>query len=105
MSAKRLRYVALALGAAWASLWGFFEAAEAFGDRQFGQAIFFLVAMFGVVAIAWKWPVAGAALFLAEGLAAIAMFAPLWMRRFPLVEFLGLFAIMPLSRIATGIVM
>src|ERR1022692_3702175 len=55
MAAKRLRYVALALGAAWACWWVSFETAEAIGDRQFTQAILFLVVMFGAVALAWKW--------------------------------------------------
>ena len=50
---KRLRYVALALGAAWVCWWVCFEAAEAVGDRQVMQAIIFMVVMFGAVAIAW----------------------------------------------------
>ena len=33
----------------------FFETAEAIDDRQFTQAILFLVVMFGAVALAWKW--------------------------------------------------
>jgi hypothetical protein len=105
MAAKRLRYVALALGAAWACWWVFFETAEAIGDRQFAQAILFLVVMFGAVALAWKWPVIGAALFLAEGIAAIVMFAPMWAHRFRLGEFLLLFAMMPLPPLAAGILL
>jgi hypothetical protein len=102
---KRLRYVALALGAAWACWWVFFETAEALGDRQFAQAILFLVVMFGAVALAWKWPVVGALLFLVEGIAAIVVFAPMWAHRFRLGEFLILFAMMPLPPLAAGILL
>jgi len=102
MAAKRLRYVALALGAAWACWWVSFETAEGIGQRQFGQAILFLVIMFGAVALAWKWPAIGAALFLAEGIAAIVMFAPAWARHFHLGQFLLLFAMMPLPPLAAG---
>jgi hypothetical protein len=102
MAAKRLRYVALALGAAWACWWVSFEMAEAIGERQFTQAILFLVAMFGALALAWKWPVAGAALFFAEGIASIVMFAPMWTHRFHLGTFLLLFAMMPLPPLAAG---
>jgi hypothetical protein len=105
MAAKRLRYVALALGAAWACWWVSFETAEAIGDRQFTQAILFLVVMFGAVALAWKWPAIGAALFLAEGIAAIVMFAPMWAHRFHLAKFLVLFAMMPLPPLAAGILL
>jgi hypothetical protein len=105
MAAKRLRYVALALGAAWACWWVFFETAEAIGDRQFGEAILFLMVMFGAVAIAWKWPAIGAALFLAEGIAAIVMFTPMWAHRFHLGMFLALFAMMPLPPLAAGILL
>ena len=80
----------------------FFETAEAIGDRQFTQAILFLVVMFGAVVIAWKWPAIGAALFLAEGLASIVMFTPMWAHRFRLAEFLILFAMMPLPPLAAG---
>src|ERR1039458_867206 len=105
MAAKRLRYVALALGAAWACWWVFFETAEAIGDRQFTQAILFLVVMFGALAIAWKWPAIGAALFLAEGIAAVALFAPAWIHRFRLGQFLLVFAMMPLPPLAAGILL
>ena len=105
MAAKRLRYVALALGAAWACWWVYFETAEAVGDRQFGQAILFLVVMFGAVALAWKWPAIGAALFLAEGIAATVMFAPAWAKHFHLGMFLVMFAMMPLPPLAAGILL
>jgi hypothetical protein len=105
MAAKRLRYVALALGAAWACWWVFFETAEAIGDRQFTQAILFLVVMFGAVALAWKWPAIGAVLFLVEGTASIVMFAPMWTHRFHLGAFLVLFAMMPLPPLAAGILL
>jgi len=105
MAAKRLRYVALALGAAWACWWVFFETAEAIGDREFGQAILFVVVMFGAVALAWKWPAIGAALFLAEGIAAIVMFVPMWAHRFHLAMFLLMFAMMPLPPLAAGILL
>jgi len=105
MAAKRLRYVALALGAAWAGWWVFFETAEAMSDRQFTQAILFLLVMFGAVALAWKWPAIGAILFLAEGIAAIAMFAPGWAHHFHLGLFLVLFAMMPLPPLAAGVLL
>jgi hypothetical protein len=105
MAAKRLRYVALAVGAAWACWWVFFETAEAIGDRQFMQTILFLIVMFGAVAVAWKWPVIGAALFLAEGIAAIVMFAPGWARHLNPGAFLLLFAMMPLPPLAAGILL
>jgi hypothetical protein len=104
MAAKRLRYVALALGAAWACWWVFFEMAESVGDRHFTQAILFLVAMFGAVAVAWKWPSIGAAVFLVEGLAAIVLFAPGW-ARLRLGMFLLMFAMMPLPPLAAGILL
>ena len=90
---KRLRYVALALGAAWVCWWVCFEAAEAVGDRQVMQAIIFMVVMFGAV------------LFLVEGIGAIVMFAPMWAYRFRLAEFLALFAMMPLPPLAAGILL
>ncbi|MGO4884309.1 MAG: hypothetical protein ACLP59_26330 [Bryobacteraceae bacterium] len=102
MAAKRLRNVALGVGAAWACWWVFFETAEAMGDGQFGQAILFLVAMFGAVALAWKWPAIGGALFLAEGVGAVVLFSPGWTRHFHLGQFLLLFAIMPLPPLAAG---
>jgi len=105
MAAKRMRYVALALGLAWACWWVFFETAEAIGDRQFGQAILFFVVMFGVVAIAWKWPAIGGALFLLDGVAAIALFAPGWMRHFHAAQILILFAIMPAPPLAAGVLL
>jgi hypothetical protein len=102
---KRLQYVALALGAAWACWWVFFEAAEALGDRQFTQPVLFLVVMFGAVAIAWKWPAIGAVLFLAEAVATVVLFAPMWAHRFGLARFLILFAMMPLPPLAAGILL
>ena len=105
MAAKRLRHVALALGASWACWWVFFETAEGIGERQFGQAILFLVVMFGAVAVAWKWPAVGAALFLAEGIAAVVMFAPAWARQWRLAQFLMLFAMMPLPPLAAGVLL
>ena len=105
MAARRLRYVALALGGAWACWWVFFESAEAIGDGQFAQAILFLVAMFGALAIAWKWPAVGAALFLVEGIASIVVFAPAWAHHFHLAQFLLLFAMMPLPPLAAGILL
>ena len=105
MAAKRLRYVALGLGAAWACWWVFFAMAEAVGDHQFTGAIIFCVVMFGAVALAWKWPGIGAALFLAEGLAAIVVFTPMWWRRFHLGGTLLMFAWMPLPPIATGVLL
>jgi len=100
MAAKRMRYVALALGAAWACWWVFFETAEAMGDGPFTQAI-----LFGAVVLAWKWPALGAAAFFAEALAALALFTPAWARNFRLGSFLLLFAMMPLPPLAAGILL
>ncbi len=105
MVAKRLRYVGLALGAAWACWWVLFETFEAFGEHRFTQAVLFLVLMFGALAVAWKWPVIGAALFILEGIAAIVMFGPMWARHFELGEFLALFAMMPLPPLAAGLLL
>jgi len=105
MAGRRLRQAALAIGLAWACWWVFFATAEAFSDRQFVGAILFFVAMFGAVALAWKWPVAGAALFLAEALASILMYAPMWWRRFHLGGTLLMFAWMPLPPFAAGILL
>jgi hypothetical protein len=105
MSHKRLRNVALALGAAWACWWVFFETAEAIGDHQFMQALLFLLVMFGAVALAWKWPAIGAALFLIEGAASVVLFAPMWAHRFHFGLFLILFAMMPLPPLAAGILL
>ena len=105
MAAKRLRYVALAVGAAWACWWVFFAMAEAIGDRRFTGAIIFLVAMFGALALAWKWPGIGAALFLAEGIASIVIYTPMWWRRFHLGGTLLMFAWMPLPPIAAGVLL
>ncbi|HTT63762.1 MAG TPA: hypothetical protein VMG35_18045 [Bryobacteraceae bacterium] len=103
MAAKRLRSVALAIGAAWACWWVSFAVAEAFvAHRQFTAALGFLVLMFGAVVLAWKWPVAGAALFLAEGLASIVVYSPMWWHRFHLGGTLLMFAWMPLPPIAAG---
>jgi len=105
MAAKRLRSVALALGAAWACWWVFFAMAEAFSDHQFTGAIVFFVLMFGAVALAWKWPLAGAMLFILEGLAAIFMYTPMWWRRFHLGGTLLMTAWMPVPPIATGVLL
>lgn len=105
MTSKHLRYVGMSLGAAWACWWVFFELAEAFGDRQFVQAILFVIAMFGALVIAWKWPLTGAILFLAEGAVSIAMFTPAWVHHFRLAQFLLLFAMMPLPPLAAGVLL
>ena len=102
MAAKRLRNVGLALGAAWACWWVFFETAEAMGDRRFTQAILFVVVMFGTLALAWRWPAIGGALYLAEGIVlSIAMLLAMF-RHFGLGRFLLLFAMMPLPPLAAG---
>ncbi len=97
-----MRRVAIGIGLAWALFWVFFETAEALGSHQFGQAILFVVVMFGPVAVGWKWPTAGGAMLLAAGIAGIAMFTPMWARRFDLAQFLLLFAMMPLPPLAAG---
>lgn len=102
MTARRTRLVALGLGLAWACLWVFFETAEAIGTRQFGQAIIFIVVMFGTVVLAWKWPLIRGVLFLLEGSLAIAMFAPAWTHRFHLAQFALLFAMMPAPPLLAG---
>lgn len=102
MSTKHMRRVGLALGLAWACCWILFEGAEAMGDGQFGQAILFLVVMAGTVALAWKWSAIGGALFLLEGMTALVLFSPMWIRRFHPGEFLLLFAMMPAPPLAAG---
>ena len=105
MSSRHLRSVAMALALAWACWWVFFEVAEGIGDRQFGQAIVFVVAMFGAVIIAWRWPVIGAMVFLLEGVLSAAIFAPHWAHRFRVHEFLVMFAMMPLPPLAAGVLL
>ncbi len=105
MASKRLRQVGLAVGLAWACWWVFFETAEAIGTREFGQAVIFGVLMLGGIALAWKWPAAGAGLLLAEGVAAIVTFAPMWWRRFHFAGTLLMFAWMPLPPLAAGILL
>lgn len=105
MTAKRLRYIALGLGAAWACWWVFFEIAEGAGEHQFTEAIIFLVAMFGAVVLAWKWPIAGAVVFLTEGIASIVLFAPMWTHRFHPGMVLVMCAMMPLPPLAAGILL
>jgi len=105
MSSKRFRQVALSVGLAWAGWWVFFATAEAFSDRHFLGAILFFVAMFGAVAMAWKWPAAGAILFFAEALASIVMYTPMWWHRFHLGGTLLMFAWMPLPPLAAGVLL
>lgn len=99
MTAKR---IALAVAALWAAWWIFFEGSEAVATRNFGQALVFLVLMGGGVVLAWKRPVIGGAVLLIEGIAAIALFAPMWMRRFDALEILLLFAIMCAPPLVSG---
>ena len=105
MASKRLRLVALSLGLAWACWWVFFATAEAFADRNFTGDIIFFVAMLGAVALAWKRPVAGGMLFLAESLASMIMYIPMWWRRFHLAGTLLMFAWMCLPPLAAGILL
>lgn len=105
MTARRLRRVALALGAAWASWWVFFATAESIASQQYGGAIVVIVEMFGTLVIAWKWPRIGSVLFLLACAASIAMFTPMWIRRFNPVQVLILFAMMPLPPLAAGILL
>jgi hypothetical protein len=102
MSPKSMRYVALAIAAAWACWWVIFSTAEAIGTGQFGEAIVMFVATFGALAVAWKWPVIGGMLWLLEGAASIALWAPMWLRRFPPIQIVILAAIMPAPPIAAG---
>lgn len=99
MVAKR---IALAIAGLWAGWWIFFEGAEAIGSRNFGQAILFLVLMGGGVVLAWRKPVIGGTVLLVEGLAALAMFTPMWMRRFDALEILLLFALMCAPPLISG---
>jgi len=102
MAAKRIRNVALGVGAAWAGWWVFFEMAEAIPSRQFTEMIIFVLLMFGAVALGWKWPAIGGTAFLMEGAAAIIMFAPMWAHRFTIGPFLLLLAMMPLPPLVAG---
>jgi hypothetical protein len=97
-----MRSIALALVLAWACWWVFFETVEAVGSHRYGQAILFVVVMFGPAAVAWKWPAIGGALFPADGIAATGMLGPAWTRRFDLAQFLLLFIMMPLPLLAAG---
>ena len=105
MSGKWMRRCALALGLLWAGWWVFFEAAEAMGSGLFGQAIIFAVAMLGVVAVAWRWSVIGGALLIAEGIAAIAFFGPMWLQNFGTWQIVALSALMPAPPIVAGVLL
>lgn len=102
MASRRVRQVGLSVALAWACWWVCFEGAEAIGDRQFTQAIVFVVAMFGGVLLAWKWPVAGGLLLIAEGLVSAIMMAPAWIRHFQIGPMLMLIAMMPVPPLAAG---
>jgi hypothetical protein len=99
MTANR---IALILAGLWAAWWVFFEGAEAVGSRSFGQAILFLLLMGGGVVLAWKRPLIGGAVLLLEGIAALAMFTPMWIRRFDALQVLLMFAIMCAPPLVSG---
>jgi hypothetical protein len=105
MPGKWMRGCALVLGLLWACWWVFFEAAEAMGSGVFGQAIIFAVVMLGIIAVAWKWNAIGGALLIAEGIAAIAFFAPMWLHNFGTWQIVGLFAMMPAPPIVAGVLL
>lgn len=98
-----MRITARALSLVWASWWVFFEGAEAVGSGKFGQAVIFVVFMFGAAALAWKWEVAGGLLLILEAMAALAMFTPMWLRRFDLFQASVLFVMMPAPPLLSGI--
>ena len=106
MTTKRLRFIGLGLGAAWACWWVFFATAEAISSsRQPVAPMIFCMLMFGALALAWKWPVAGATLFIVEGAASIVMYLPMWWRRYGLGGTALMFAWMPLPPIAAGVLL
>ncbi len=104
-----MRYAGLVLAILWAGWWVFFASADAIVSHRFGPAIVFAVVMIsvmiGAVAIAWKWPAIGGVLLIVEGLASIAIWAPMWMRRFPAWEIISLFASMPIPPVAAGVLL
>lgn len=98
----KMKRLALLLAGLWAAWWIFFEGTEAAGSRSYGQATVFLVLMGGGVALAWKRPLAGGALLFLEGVASVALFAPMWLRRFELLQVLLLFTIMCAPPLVSG---
>ncbi|HWR50478.1 MAG TPA: hypothetical protein VN428_05200 [Bryobacteraceae bacterium] len=98
----RSNRIALVLAGLWAAMWIFFEGAESLGSGHFGQALLFLLLMGGGVALAWKWPVIGGGLLLLEGLAALAMFTPMWIRRFDALQAILLFSLMCAPPLVAG---
>ena len=105
MSRRTERLWALALGLVWAGWWVFFATAESVVSHRFIPPVLFVAVMFGTVAIAWKWPAAGAALFCIESLASIAIWAPMWLRRFAPLQVVLLFGIMPAPPMAAAILL
>jgi len=105
MHTESLRRVALAFGTAWACWWVFFATAEAIAGHRFAGALVFSIAMFAAVVCAWKWPIVGAALFMAEGLVSILLYTEMWWRRFHLGGTLLMFAWMPLPPIIAGVLL
>jgi hypothetical protein len=101
----RLRVAALILASLWAGLWTLFEGAEAAGSRQFGQAALLLMVMVGAVAIAWRWPLAGGILLILEALAAVVLFAPMWLRRMDGGECVLLFSTMCAPPLIAGLML
>ena len=96
-------WTARTLSLLWACWWVFFEGAEGVGSGNFGQAIIFAVAMLGVVALAWKWPLAGGSLLILEALAAIFLFSGVWSRHFSGPQIGALLLLMPGPPLVSGI--
>ena len=105
MHSRAAKLSALALGVIWAGWWVFFATGGAVVSHRLIPPILFLVVMFGTVAIAWKWHAIGAALFCIESLASVATSAPMWLRRFPPLQVVLLFGIMPAPPIAAAILL
>jgi hypothetical protein len=100
------------LGLLWAVWWTLFATAEAIvntyrnpstGPRELGVATVFALVLFGSVAIAWEWPLLGGPLLILASAASVALWGPMWVRRFGIWEVLLLVAIMPLPPLAAGV--
>ena len=100
-----MRVAALITASLWAGVWTLFEGAEAAGSGQFGQAALFLLLMFGAVGIAWKWPLVGGIVLILEALAAMALFAPMWLRQMHGAECVLLFATMCAPPLIAGLLL
>jgi hypothetical protein len=84
----------------------FFFAYVDFGARQISQAYLLFLVMFGIVALAWRWPKVGAVVLLAIGVSLIFhpfIFVDYITPHGPrLADELMMFAMLPLPPLASG---